>query len=133
MGTADPAIFWGGASSRFEVAQGFYTGDGAQASHWAKIGAPIGLMDPDVAAGEVQFITTADRRAFQAIGYSVAPAAVPEPGTVVLMTSGCLLVLVVRRRKLPERRPVSNVPVITASVTAITRVAPAPHQQLQRL
>jgi hypothetical protein len=97
LGTADPAIFWGGPAGRFEVAQGFYTGDGAQASHWAKMGVPLGLMDPDVAAGELQVISGADRRAFQALGYDVV--VVPEPGTVVLLTSGCLCVLVVRRRR----------------------------------
>jgi hypothetical protein len=100
LSTADPAVFWGGPAGRFEVAQGLYTGaDHQQASHWEKFGVPLGLMDPDVAYGEIQTVSTADRRAFQAIGYDVAPAAVPEPGTVLMMTSGCLCLLIARRRR----------------------------------
>jgi hypothetical protein len=97
LSTADPAVFVAG-DSRFEFSRGLYTGDGYQASHWGKpFGPPVGLMDPDAAPGEALAFTGADYRAMQALGYNVA--SVPEPASIVLMSSGCLLVIFARRRR----------------------------------
>lgn len=78
-------------------ATGSFHGDGRQASHWAdSLG--IGIMDPTFAPGELGVITTNDLRAFDAIGWNLAAAAVPEPGTVGLVFLGGVLGTLARRR-----------------------------------
>lgn len=53
-------------------------GDGRQASHW-KDNLGLGVMDPTLAAQEIEAISLLDLRAFDLIGYDLAP--VPEPKT----------------------------------------------------
>jgi hypothetical protein len=65
------------------MSTGYYTGDGAQASHWKDsnlIGHYIGIMDPTVAPGETEQFTEADRIAFELLGYQVKPA--PAVGSI---------------------------------------------------
>ena len=76
-------------------------GDGNQASHWqdrgfgGNPGPIIGIMDPIIANGELQFIRDADRTAFDLIGYNLTN--VPEPTTLMLAGLGGLALL--RRRR----------------------------------
>ncbi|MEI6357170.1 MAG: hypothetical protein WCP53_08705, partial [Verrucomicrobiota bacterium] len=57
---------------------GLTQGDGRQASHW-KDNLGLGVMDPTLAAQEIEAISLLDLRAFDLIGYDLAP--VPEPTT----------------------------------------------------
>ena len=79
-------------------ATGSFNGDGQQASHWKDgPGAPqfLGIMDPTLAAGQPAFFTSLDRRAFDAIGYTLA---VPEPTTLAAL-AGVATIIVRRRRR----------------------------------
>jgi hypothetical protein len=53
------------------MSTGVQYGDGRQASHW-KDNLGIGIMDPTASAGELLAISTADRRAFDIIGWNLA-------------------------------------------------------------
>jgi len=102
MTTADPAVFAAvdpalGLNDRFGMSQGYYTGDGYQASHWKNQVSPIGLMNPTVAANQTMVLTDADKRAMGALGYQLL--LVPEPGSLVLMSSGCIAVILIGRRR----------------------------------
>ncbi len=87
------------------VGAGFSTGqtwgDGRQASHW-KDNLGLGVMDPTAGLGEALNIGANDRRAFDVIGWnlrSVAVAAVPEPGTWMMMLAGFGLIGAAQRRR----------------------------------
>lgn len=69
-------------------------GDGRQASHW-KDGLGIGLLDPTLAFGELSFLTEADFRALDLIGYDIT--AVPVPPALLLFASA--LVLLIRNER----------------------------------
>lgn len=75
------------------------TGDGNQASHWKDdglTGTSIGMMDPTLNLGETFFISAADLRAFDLIGYDL----VPEPSVFVLSALfGAMLTLRRNRRE----------------------------------
>jgi hypothetical protein len=84
-GTYDPTgIPIGGLTAGdIPMSTGYYTGDGAQASHWKDsnlIGRYIGIMDPTVAPGEAEQFTEADRTAFELLGYQAKP--VPAVGSI---------------------------------------------------
>ncbi len=77
-------------TNSYALATGTYNGDGAQASHWKNdedTGINLGVMDPSIAYAETHFISDADIRVFDLIGYDVI---VPEPGTLLLMLIGLL-------------------------------------------
>jgi hypothetical protein len=77
--------------------------DGYGASHWkddSLTGIYIGLMDPAGVNGQAKYITIADLRAFDLIGYELTT--VPEPAGLVGLTSGALGI---RRRR--SKRPTS--------------------------
>lgn len=83
-----------GSSQRFST--GVTDGDGNQASHW-KDNLGLGIMDPTAANGELLAISNLDKRAFDVIGYNLAP--VPEPATMAALGLGVLAALRRRNRK----------------------------------
>jgi hypothetical protein len=76
----------------YAVSTGTYFGNGYQASHWVQGG---GLMQPALAPGSQQGITSADLWAFEMIGYDVAT---PEPGTILLIGIGLCGLVAVKMR-----------------------------------
>jgi hypothetical protein len=62
----------------YPFSTGLTQGDGRQASHW-KDNLGLGVMDPTLATQEIVAISLLDLRAFDLIGYDLAP--VPEPST----------------------------------------------------
>ncbi len=98
--------FDGGATSIASFATGAVHGDGQQASHWkdntyfsdGTETPPIGIMDPTFNFGERGVITPTDLRAFDVIGYNLAPVPEPAAWAVFLLGSVGLAVLRVRHR-----------------------------------
>lgn len=70
-------------------------GDGGQASHWEQ-GVTLGVMDPDSDFGEKLSISSADRTAFNVIGWNFS--SVPEPETYGWGALSVLALLGLRRR-----------------------------------
>lgn len=66
------------SGTEYPFSTGLTQGDGRQASHW-KDNLGLGVMDPTLAAQEIEAISLLDLRAFDLIGYDLAP--VPEPST----------------------------------------------------
>lgn len=91
----------GGRTSLAMFSTGVSFGDGRQASHW-KDDQGLGIMDPTVGSGELLLITGNDLMAFDAIGWNLVVAEVPEPSTLPLI-GGAVLALggvrVFRRRR----------------------------------
>lgn len=92
----DPAFFSG--SSKLSVSTGrpdATGGDSRQASHWKDdyyTGYYIGIMDPTIAKGVRQNVTTADRLALRAIGWDIAaniPTISNAMTTKALPLQGC--------------------------------------------
>lgn len=83
-----------GSANRFST--GVTDGDGNQASHW-KDNLGLGIMDPTAANGELLAISNLDKRAFDVIGYNLAP--VPEPATMAVLGLGVVAALRRRNRK----------------------------------
>jgi len=82
------------------LSEGFFNGDGRQASHWKDnnlTGILIGIMDPTLANGDVWQITDSDLRALDLIGYDMI---VPEPTTLILLAGGLPLLLKRKRLRL---------------------------------
>jgi hypothetical protein len=82
------------------LSTGLTQGDGRQASHWkddALTGNLIGVMDPTLSNGFQESISAADLRAFDLIGYDLAP--VPEPSSFALMGSALVLLSAAYRRR----------------------------------
>jgi hypothetical protein len=72
---------------------------GRQASHW-RDNMGIGIMDPTAAPGELLAISNNDIRAFDAIGWTMVFAAVPEPSSLaLLLVPGSIATLRFRRRR----------------------------------
>ncbi|MCP4108932.1 MAG: PEP-CTERM sorting domain-containing protein [Desulfobacteraceae bacterium] len=89
----------GGTTNNALLSTGSYNGDGRQASHW-KDNLGMGLMDPTTGYGELSVISDLDIQGFDVIGWDTAASpAVPEPGTVVLMCTGILGLLLCNRRR----------------------------------
>jgi hypothetical protein len=87
----------GGATSIESFSTGTYNGDGWQASHF---GDGTGtLMSPAIGTGYQEDATLRDLAAFDAIGWDLNVAAVPEPQTYALMLAGLGLVGAWSRRK----------------------------------
>lgn len=97
---ADQVLYLGGGVE-YAVSTGVFSGDGRQASHW-KDNLSIGLLDPTLAPGEYGYLTGADWRAFDLIGWDVAleTQPVPLPGAAWLLGSGLLGLAGYRRRTL---------------------------------
>ena len=93
-GSNEPPVVFDDLTDRWELSDGV----SAQASHWAA-GLGIGLLDPDLALGEVGVITAADVRALDVIGWDFAPAPVPEPGPLGLLAGVLAAGGVLRRRR----------------------------------
>src|SRR5262245_22689196 len=71
------------------MSTGAVTGDGRQASHWKDdvlTGLLVGLMDPTLARGSSETITTADIRALDAIGWDIVGAVVTPTSTTSTTT-----------------------------------------------
>lgn len=84
-------------TTELRMSTGFATGDGRQASHWKDddiTGTNIGMMDPTLGLNETFFISAADLRAFDLIGYDL----VPEP-SVLVMSALCAAALTLRRSR----------------------------------
>jgi len=79
----------GGLTSLGALSTGSKFGDGYEAHHW-KNSLAMGIMDPQVSAGQLLAFSNLDRRAFDAIGYDLI--AVPEPSSLGAVA---ILVLVV--------------------------------------
>ena len=65
--------------------------DGFGASHWkddSLTGVYIGLMDPAGPAGTAKYITNADLRAFDLIGYEIVT--LPEPASLIALAFGAV-------------------------------------------
>lgn len=77
----------------------FDPGDGDQASHW-RDKLHLGIMDPTVAHGELLRLRWNDVIALDAIGWDIAPAAIPAPGTVPLLCLALMLLAVQQRRQI---------------------------------
>ena len=96
--TADPRDKFfsvdGGLTPIALFADGITYGDGRQASHW-KDDLGIGIMDPTAAFGESLNISATDLRAFDVLGYTLAPA--PEPAVSALFGVSFLILIGFRR------------------------------------
>lgn len=81
----------GGNTNLGLFSTGSYNGNGWQASHWED-DLLLGLMDPTSSKGEFKWISALDIQAFDVIGWDLntGQAAVPEPGTLLLMGVGLL-------------------------------------------
>ncbi len=83
----------------WNLSTGVTNGDGRQASHFKDdvlTGSFIGIMDPTLSFGVIETPTAADFRAFDLIGWNLAPIPVPEPGVIGL--AAVALALAGRRR-----------------------------------
>lgn len=89
--------FDGGVTTVGTLATGTNTGDGRQASHW-KDNLGLGLMDPTLAPGELEVLTTNDLKAFDIIGWNVA-SFIPEPATYAALLGASALALAIYRRR----------------------------------
>lgn len=91
----------GGATSLGHMSEGFYGGDGHQASHWED-DAGLGIMDPTFAHGEIGHMSQLDAVAMDAIGWDVnyaflelddgsgSETSVPLPASFLLLGAGLL-------------------------------------------
>lgn len=83
----------------YEMSTGVSKGDGRQASHWKDdngiLANYIGIMDPTLGSGQIEFASAADLYAFDLIGYDVVN--VPESGTFALLLGGAALFHIRRR------------------------------------
>ncbi len=91
----------GGLTNLAFLSGGVNVGDGRQASHW-RDNAGIGIMDPTFAPTELGVITDTDLLAFDVIGWDLnsataQAATIPEPTSLLLLSTGLLLVC--RRRR----------------------------------
>ena len=87
----------GGATEIAAFSTGVTKGDGSQASHWAP-SSGTGIMDPSASQGELLSISPTDVRAFDVIGWDLAP----EPATTAMCVLGLAAILLWRVR---PRRP----------------------------
>jgi hypothetical protein len=88
----------GGATNIAPFSTGRVTGDGQQASHW-KDDLGIGALDPTAAPGEFIDVTAYDIIAFDAIGWDLRIATVPEPSSIVLLSLATFGLMASRRKK----------------------------------
>lgn len=89
-------------TNEYRFSTGVNMGDGNQASHWKAdelTGHNIGIMDPTLAFGQIEHITNADLRAFDLIGYNLAPT--PEPASMAALAIGGIALI--RRRRSSKR------------------------------
>ncbi|OFA07577.1 hypothetical protein JAB9_05650 [Janthinobacterium sp. HH107] len=87
----------GGATRGPLFANGSFHGDGDQASHW-RDNLHLGIMDPAVAYGELLRLRWNDLIALDAIGWDIAPNAIPAPGTFPLLCLALMLLTWQQRR-----------------------------------
>jgi len=88
-----------GSAAETGLSEGYFNGDGRQASHWKDnniTGVLIGMMDPTLNYGQIFPLTDSDLRSLDLIGYEII---VPEPATVTLLVVGGAMVLTRRRRR----------------------------------
>lgn len=88
----------GGATKSALFSTGVLFGDGYQAQHWKDssfVGAPYGLLDPEIDDGEVGMVSPLDVMALDVIGWT---RVVPEPGSALLALAGLAGVVAIARR-----------------------------------
>lgn len=90
----------GGTTNLAGFSQGYYGGDGHQASHW-KDDLGLGIMDPTFYYGETGVTQALDLTAMDVIGWdiNVAIASVPVPATIMLLGTALLGFGSSRKRK----------------------------------
>ena len=87
--------------NEFAMSEGFFNGDGRQASHFKddSFGPHIGVMDPTLAFNTVFTVGVADLRALDLIGYDYMP--IPIIPAIPTFASGILILFGIRRRSEP--------------------------------
>ena len=78
----------GGLTQGPLFSNGYYNGDGNQASHWKDF-LGLGIMDPTAFPGELMEMRDNDLRALDVLGYTL----VPEPATGALLGIGGIILL----------------------------------------
>jgi hypothetical protein len=78
----------GGLTQGPLFSNGYFNGDGRQASHWKDF-MGLGIMDPTAFPGELKLLREEDLRALDVLGYTL----VPEPATGALLVIGTTFLL----------------------------------------
>jgi hypothetical protein len=91
------------SDNSWAMSKGIFTGNGYQAGHWFHTSPVIGMMEPALGSETIRSISDADIRALDLIGWDLA--AIPEPATLALMSTGLIAVMIAARRKKNRRKP----------------------------